>query len=129
MYTSSSLKSLRNAAIALAIAALAAPATAQVNATAEIDAHREFVLGDYASKDYTARLYNRGPVAVEVRTFMTASGELVGTFELAAKQRKTVRVKKEHTVVFVNDSDRHVDIDARLSYGVEGMSSRPITEL
>ena len=100
---------------------------AQVNATAEIQAHHEFVLGDYASKDYTAKLTNRGNVPIVIRCLSKASGEITRTLTLTAKGRLRLRIKRDETVIFVNDSDEFVEVAAKLSYGVEGMSSRPIT--
>lgn len=116
----------------LAVALLAfvsTTAVAQVNATAEIQAHYEFVLGDYATQEYTARLLNRGAVPITIRCESKASGEVTRTVTLPAKGRLRLSIKQDETVILVNNSDVYVEVSARLSYGVEGMSSRPVTEI
>ncbi len=112
----------------LSIVLLPANLTAQVNATAEIQAHHEFVLGDYATQDYTAKLTNRGDVPVMIRCLSKGSGEVTRTVTLPARGRLSLKVVQDETVIFVNDSDEYVEVNAKLSYGVEGMSSRPITK-
>ncbi len=106
---------------------LSGGAMAQVIATAEIQAHYEFVLGDYATQDYSAKLTNRGDVPVVIRGLSKASGKVTRTMSLAAKGRLRLDIKQDETVILVNDSDEYVKVSARLSYGVEGMSSRPVT--
>ena len=115
------------ALVVLLIGLLPAALGAQVNATAEIQAHYEFVLGDYATQDYTAKLSNQGDVPVVIRCISKASGQVTRTATLPARGRLTLAIKQDETVILVNDSDKYVEVDAELSYGVEGMSSRPVT--
>ncbi len=109
------------------IALLPSGVMAQVNATAEIQAHYEFVLGDYATQNYTAKLINRGNVPIVIRCLSKASGEETRTVTLPARGRLNLHIKQDETVILVNDSDEFVEVTAKLSYGVEGMSSRPVT--
>jgi len=96
-----------------------------VRSTVNIPPNQAFVLGEYESGAYNARLENLSNTVVLLRLVDTESKALNSTLELAPGEVTIIIVSGTQTVYCINNTDREVQIKAKLSEGVAGMRYQP----
>lgn len=86
-----------------------------------IPANQTFLLGEFNDKNYSAVLFNKSNLTVNIKAVDKKIGEVTQSFELAPRGKTKIFISKEETVYFQNENGVDVKVDVTLSKGVEGM--------
>ena len=86
-----------------------------------IPANQTFLLGEFNDKNYSANLFNKSNLTVNIKAVDKKSGEVTQSFGLAPRGKTKIYISKEETVYFENENGIDVKVDVTLSKGVEGM--------
>lgn len=105
----------------ISIALICLTSCASNVAGVSIPARQEFVLGEFADKNYRADLNNRGKQQIRIAVLDKDTKEQTQGFGLAAGGKATVYISRDEEVHLVNESDREGKVRVTLNKDVEGM--------
>lgn len=97
-----------------------------VTANVNIEAGEEFLLGEYTSGGYTAKLSCQGGQGIEVKVVDKKTEAQTQGFGLDAYGKATVKVRKGEMIILRNTSKSDTTVRVKLSKNVEGMRYREI---
>lgn len=97
-------------------------------ATVNISAGEEFVLGELEDSNFRVKLKNLGKEIIEVKAVDNKSGERTQSFGLSGGGQAELYVRKSERVILANPSRIDGKVKARLSKSVSGMRYQPIKD-
>lgn len=99
------------------------------NANVVIPAKQEFVLGEYESSNYRAKLRNESNKLIEVEIVDKETNVPVSTLNLSGNETTVLSVSKVEQVLLKNRNDEAVTVKVKLNKNVEGMSYQVLSEV